>query len=448
VPKLLRQLQTCWSTTLCIRRLEELWSALENLSEIRNKKCYFVALAALAATASFAQSSVTISGLVDIGYRSVNTPASIGGDTQGAFHNGSATTAVILSGTEDLGGGMRALFRYEMNPDFVGGSGLTGQALPATGTVGALTNAVTNNGGNGYNFVGIQTANMGAVRLGRLNTATLGTWGVGSVFGTALGSGWGTNGNMFTVNSSSASNFFNTAPTRFNGAVEYTTATINGFTGRFLFVPKVDNTGAGSENATSGGLPGVNRAGVTDIGLAYNKGPLNIAAAQQKHKFGANAVAAAVVPGASSSAVNGDYTLTTMAANYTMGAATVYAMYWTEKQDTVASTTTKLDAVGTQLGARYISGPWTFMGAYSVRDDKSTANATASSGSTVYADSDRKTIGLGVEYALSKRSALYARYQSVDPNTNRSGLNTTTSGNSTASFDKVTTTAVGVRHTF
>lgn len=406
-------------------------------------------MAALAASGAFAQSSVTISGLVDIGYRNVSTPSAVGQDTQGAFHNGSATTAILIQGTEDLGGGMSASFRYELNPDFVGGSGLTGQVLPASGTVGALTNAFTNNGANGYNFVAISKKDVGTLRLGRLNTASLGAWVTGSVFGTALGGGFGTNGNMYTINSSSASNYFQTAPTRFNGAVEYTTASLNGFTGRFLYVPKVDNTGSGSENATSGGLPGVNRAGVTDIGLAYNKGPLNIALAQQKHDFGANAMAAAVSPGGSSRVVNGNYKLTTMAANYTMGAATLYAMYWTERQDTVAAETVKIDAKGTQLGAKYAMGALTFMGAYSVRNDKSTADATNSTTSiTSYSNSDRKTIGLGVDYALSKRTSLYARYQSVDPNTNRTGTNSTTSGATTASFDKVTTTAVGVRHTF
>jgi len=332
---------------------------------------------------------------------------------------------------------------------------------------------------------------MGAVRLGRLNTATLGTWGVGSVFGTALGSGWGTNGNMFTVNSASTNNFNQTAPTRFNGAVEYTTATINGFTGRLLYVPKVDNTGPGSTDAASGGFAGTNRAGVTDIGLAYSKGPLNVAAAQQKHKYGANAINTVVTPGGGASVATGGtttsvagatYTLNTLAANYTMGATTLYAMYWTEKQDTSAATAVPLDAVGTQLGARHISGPWTFMAAYSKRDDKSTVDRTATTSNAVtYSNADRTTLGVGVDYALSKRTAIYARFQSVDPNTNRSGMNSTgttaagtaipngtvsNAGNATAataaantaannavvnaqsSFDKTVTTAIGIRHTF
>ena len=93
-----------------------------------------IALATLAATgASFAQSTVTISGLLDLGFRSVNAPEGYA-DTKGVFGSGgSATTAILIQGSEDLGGGLKATFRYEINPDLVGGTGFTGtsQSLSA-----------------------------------------------------------------------------------------------------------------------------------------------------------------------------------------------------------------------------------------------------------------------------------------------------------------------------
>jgi predicted porin len=415
-----------------------------------------IALAVLAVSgAAVAQSTVTISGVLDAGYRSVNGPAGVGADTAGGFQNGTATSAILITGTEDLGGGLSALFRYEINPDFVSGSGLSGSAIS-----GNASGVTTSNGANGYNFVGISSKDMGAVRFGRLNTASLGAWGTGSVFGTALGSGFGTNGNMYTVNSSSASNFNQTAPTRFNGAVEYTSPAMNGFTARAMYVPKVDNTGAGSTEASSGAFAGTNRVGVTDIGLAYNAGPLNVAIAQQSHSYGTNAVSSVATPGGGSSVVTSTfltatpgakYTLSTLAANYTIGATTVYAAYWTEDQTVSASTAVKLDAVGTMLGAKHVMGALTLMGSYAVRDDKSTsANDVVGTASAVsYGNSDRKILGLGADYALSKRTAVWVRYQSIDPNTNRSGMNTTSTNlNTQSSFDAVTTTAVGVRHTF
>jgi predicted porin len=209
-------------------------------------------------------------------------------------------------------------------------------------------------------------------------------------------------------------------------------------------VPKVDNTGAGSTDSTTAGFAGVNRASVTDFGLAYNAGPLNLAVAQQNHKIGSTAVNSLVNPGLSSNAANGDYKLTTMAANYTIGATTVYGAYWTEKQATVLNTAVPMDAVGMMIGAKHVVGALSFSGSYATRDDKSTTNVGTGT-STAYANADRKILGLGVDYALSKRTAVWARYQNIDPNTNRSGLNPT---NANASNDATKTTAIGVRHSF
>jgi predicted porin len=397
------------------------------------------ALATLAATASFAQNTVTISGVMDAGYRNVSAP--LGGSTKGGFQNGTATSAILIQGTEDLGGGLTASFRYEINPDFVGGSGLSGSVLEDS--TGAQVR--TSNGANGYNFVAVGSKDIGTVRFGRLNTGSLSAWATASVFGTALGSGYGSNGNMYVGAASSLANFNQTAPTRYNGAVEYTTPTFSGFSARVLMVPKVDNTGAGNvNNAAAATLPGANRASVTDLSLAYNQGPLNVMVAQQAVKTGAVAVNGLVNTGAGSNVANGSYKLTTLAANYTMGAATVYAGYWTEKQATVAATATVVDAVGTMIGAKYTMGALTFMGSYGKRDDKSTANA-GSGATTAFANADKKIMGLGVDYALSKRTNLWARYENRDGDTTRSGTNT---ANANASWDATKTTAVGVRHTF
>ena len=381
------------------------------------------ALAVLAVSgAAVAQSTVTISGVLDAGYRSVNAPG-VDADTSGGFQNGTATSAIIISGTEDLGGGMRALFRYEINPDFVAGSGFTGAALQNNDTIR------TSNGANGYNFVGVSSAELGAVRFGRLNTASLAAWGVGSVFGTALGSGYGSNGNIFTRYSSSVANFNQTAPTRFNGAVEWTSPAINSFTARVLYVPQVDNVG-GENNATVSTLAGSNRAGVTDIGLAYNKGPLNVQFAQQKHSYGANVVSAIANPG-SNRAVNTDYTLNTVAANYTMGATTVYGAMWTEK---AAATATNYaggyNNAGNMIGVKHVMGATSLMASMGNSNDKATG------GSNI----DRKVAGLGVDYALSKRSNLWARYETRDANKN--------SAADTSAAGVTKTMAVGVRHTF
>lgn len=87
-----------------------------------------IALAALAAAgATLAQSSVTIYGRMDLGMSSVETTATDGGVVVGASEsfslagaqNQSTGSRLGFRGTEDLGGGLRANFVYEIgiNPD-------------------------------------------------------------------------------------------------------------------------------------------------------------------------------------------------------------------------------------------------------------------------------------------------------------------------------------------
>ena len=53
---------------------------------------------------------------------------------------------------------------------------------------------------------------------------------------------------------------------------------------------------------------------------------------------------------------------------------------------------------------------------------------------------DKKIAGIGADYALSKRTALYARYDTRDANKNNAA--------DTAVAGSTKRTAIGVRHTF
>lgn len=300
------------------------------------------ALATLAATASFAQSSVTISGLVDIGYQNVNSETNTS-DSGKIAQNGSGTTSLNIAGSEDLGGGLKGNFRVEFNPDLVNGTGVSGVGLNASGLASAT-------GGMHQTFVGL-SGGFGEIKMGRVNTPALSTWATGSVFGTALGSGYSAGQNVYNPAATgvTASHVY---PTRFNGSIEYTTPSFNGLTARVYMVPKNDN----STTATS------NNAGVTDLGLAYNNGPLNIAFSSQTIKSGSKGLAALVMPANGLGDLSAGETLkveqNTLAANYTMGAATVYAAYWTTKGTGAAEGVTEvgLKRQGTMLGAKYALG--------------------------------------------------------------------------------------------
>lgn len=104
-----------------------------------------IALAAVAATgAAFAQSTVTLSGVVDVGIEK-----RFSGDPTRMTANRNGTSNWTLSGTEDLGGGLKAVFQVStsFNAD--------------TGTVSS-TDGLGNNG----MFVGL-TGGFGTLRAGR-----------------------------------------------------------------------------------------------------------------------------------------------------------------------------------------------------------------------------------------------------------------------------------------
>lgn len=143
--------------------------------------------------------------------------------------------------------------------------------------------------------------------------------------------------------------------------------------------------------------------------------------AQQSVKIGSGDVNALVAPNHQSTA-SSNYEITIAAANYQIGAARVFASTWTEKMGTT------FDAQSYSLGANYVMGAYTFAASMANNNDKTAANA------------DRKIMGLGVDYALSKRSALYARYESRDANKNLSA--------DTSAAGVTKTTHVGIRHSF
>ncbi len=140
-----------------------------------------IALAAVAATgAAFAQSSVTLFGIVDLNIRNVKQ----GGESLTSMsQDGIASSRLGFRGVEDLGGGMKAGFWLEagLNPDTGTPTGVSFQRRSTVSLMG----------------------NFGEVRLGRDYVPTFwnhtiydpfGTNGVGSSVGTfnSLGNGAGT----------------------------------------------------------------------------------------------------------------------------------------------------------------------------------------------------------------------------------------------------------------
>jgi predicted porin len=142
----------------------------------RMKKSLF----AIAATTAFAgaaqaQSSVTVYGILDMGYVGSNTKAvsatgiTIKGNTSSFGQSQEQTSRLGFKGTEDLGGGTSAFFTAEFgltpqNPNFAGGGTTDKDSLQGT----------TQNGGsaidNRQTFVGLKKNGIGQFAFGRQYT--------------------------------------------------------------------------------------------------------------------------------------------------------------------------------------------------------------------------------------------------------------------------------------
>ncbi len=377
------------------------------------EKSFIVALAALAATASFAQSSVTLSGLVDAGYQAINYK---GGKSGGITNNGSATSTIQISGTEDLGGGLKANFKLntDFNPTTTRGNTGSGATTAADNTAASWLNSEQRVGLSG---------NFGAVDFGVINNGSLTATGTGTPFGTAVGSGFRsiyTNDSLTTPGS---------APVRFDNSVRYISPLFSGFGVQYYAVKKNTNATATTFGTTFGTY---DTTGVSELTLTYNNGPLNaVLAYQEQDAVGTNATTAAKGK------------LTTLGANYTMGAVTAYGMFQTAKADAVTGGQGALDRASTFLGVKYVNGAHALMAqAGQAKLDASNQTSTAS---YQVEGQKSKVTGLGYDYTLSKRTALYARYESID---DKAGMASARATIDQANNNKITRTAVGVRHTF
>jgi predicted porin len=217
---------------------------------------------------------------------------------------------------------------------------------------------------------------------------------------------------------------YQSAPTRFNNSIRYESPAFSGFSGSVLYVPK-NNVAGGTETADTTAAKSTNRQGVTEFGLKYTQGALNVAYANQKIAAGALGTTALVSnTGATALEANTSNKLSILSANYTIGATTVYAASFSEKQDTA----TAVETSGRMFGAKHTMGAITLMASMGSSNEKSAANV------------DKKITGIGADYALSKRTNAYVRYENRDADKNVA-TDATASG-----ITKVT--AIGVRHTF
>lgn len=358
-----------------------------------------VALAALAVTGAFAQSSVSIDGVYDAGYQSIDYK---GNKVNGIGGNGSSTSQINFRGTEDLGGGMKASFRVETDWNTVFNRGNTG----AASVVSTGANAAAGSFANGEIRGGV-AGGFGAIDLGVVNLNTLSTFTTGQPFGTAIGGGYGS---VTRVNAAGTA-------VRSDNSVKYTSPAFSGFN-LTLYKANKQNTGANANDNFSTTFGRTALIGSQELGLNYANGPLAASFSNLKQDSTGVIAATAGAAGTTQSTVN------TLGANYTFGAAKLMGLHQTNKTDTGSTSTTFNSLSGT-----YTMGSTVLM---------------AQTGSMKNNNSGLKSslLGLGADYMLSKTTALYARHESIKDD---AGVVSITGFTAAAGNVTRTRTALGVR---
>jgi len=327
-----------------------------------------IALAVLAASgAAMAQSSVTLYGRLDasIGQRSTETTGvgAVAKLTKTAVdHSNLNTTYWGLKGTEDLGGGLKAVFLLE-----------AGFALDTGASTATMFEREAN--------VGL-AGGFGTVKLGRQYPA--------------YDSFYGATNNMYNSNLSTTGDVWKTgvvpSARRINNGIGYISPDFGGFSGAVTIGLGEDKTATASASQN------------TSMYVKYAAGPIVVGLAyQQEETVG----------------VADDVTNTLVAGSYDFGVAKLTAGY-------------NMAEKGTMEDDEYQFGVSVPFGAAAVALGYSSSSSDAPGN-----NNDGKGFSLVGTYNMSKRTTLYAGYESTKVETNN-GATTT----------KASTLAAGVRHLF
>jgi len=380
------------------------------------------------AGAAQAQSSVSVYGIYDGGYSVTKTDMTSAagaktGSQAGGFSGGeSASSRIGFRGVEDLGGGLSANFNLEL-----GITAGTGQVSTTPAAASATTGGIATGANQGSetgvrtSIVGIGSKQFGSLAVGRQLTG---------MHGILAGDVWGGN-NMAgditysDINSTAggagvtATGRINSVTTRSSNMLTYTSPTVMGFNLRGDY---------GNTTATAASQPGIQYA-MKGIYAGYKYGPVT-AKIGRVEAVSNEALAATAAFGGSKTVVTGGnimYQDKGLTVQYTNGRNLTEAY-------TVAAGYVQGSAVkANKISASYQIGAVMPFVQYGQGATEAGRVATAANTST-----DDKALQVGAEYALSKRSNLYAAYG----NSKR-----TLKTNGSASTE-VTDMAVGLRHTF
>ncbi|MFL9865592.1 porin [Paraburkholderia fungorum] len=348
------------------------------------RKIILAAIASAFATSAFAQSSVTLYGVIDEGLDFTNN---VGGNHVYEMASGYAQGSRWgLKGTEDLGGGLKTIFQIESG--FNVNTGKLGQ------------------GGLGFGrqaYVGIESERYGTVTLGRQYDSVVDYLAL-----TTANGNWGGYLLSHPFDNDNTDNTF-----RVNNTVKYASPDIAGFQfgGTYSFS---NSTGFANNRLLS-------------VGAQYTSGGLLIAAAYLNADNPGSTSGGAIAGSSSTVAADANFQSERLrifgaGINYTMGPATVGFVYtntnlsnpaanvaYLSGQESIQPTSgalaggtlTSLKYQNFELNGKYQFTPAFFVGAQYVYTLENYDATTGSVRPKIH------TVGLMADYNLSKRTDVY-----------------------------------------
>ena len=347
------------------------------------KKLIALAVAGLVSGAAFAQSNVTIYGIVDAGF--VNSAGDRSGANQGSANYSGidsgiwAGSRIGFKGEEGLGNGLKAIFtlEYYIAPDINTGLGSVTDpdGAGATGSVSRQT------------FVGLNSAKLGTVALGR-------QYAPGYAFAVRNDpQGGATISALSVVNSAGKNTIGAGSAARINNAVTYASPNWSGFTANAIY-----GYGENGTRETQGISQG--NDGFWGAGLNYANGPLNLDVVYQSRQGITTALLTPATAGlnVASAATQDSVNEWALGGSYDFKVVKLYATY----QDQNDNNGTSAQEASNRVWSLGVSAPVFANGKVSlgygdVSWDRSGAGSSSS-------------WSLAYQHMMSKRTTLYAGY--------------------------------------
>jgi len=360
-------------------------------------KKHLIAAAVAAAVAVPATAQVTITGIVDVGMGKIDTGATSSASRFSGTGNGLSQSEIRFSGSEDLGGGLKAGFSIHQEFNASNGAESGKATNNPTGATTLVRDSLQNT------FVSL-SGGFGTVQVGRANHGAREAGGAGRL-----------HGNFGRVDGT----IFRNLGVDVDNTVNYTSPTFSGFTFGASFGGK--QTGADIGAATTADVANTKTQGLV---ARYASGPLTVGLSRLER----------------------DETNTTttrktdyLGVTYNAGVAILGVVHTTNdanKNAAASTTAATLEYAATAISLAYPMGNTSLLVNYTEYDAKSVTNY------------DAKGVSFGIQNALSKRTTLYALYSKTtnqaNATVNHGGSATTTpsAGLDPSIFN------IGVRHSF